>query len=724
MSAINHEDQAQPATKLVRRSLLAGGALAVAAQVALPTTAHAEPEGNSFQWFPSPTALAAADLATHQGPVFIGEYRYEPVATAPGHPWAYQSADGRWWLIGEPVLEPQAFGAVADGVSDDSDAINGCSEAAAALGRPVSFPQGLYRHSKTLRFYHGVTYRGAQPLGGWRPARFSSHPDHMFTDLVGATFLATGTGTKDYQLDFVTAGRQCGYDRPNSVRAFGNDFDAEFLMADFTNADAVGTQSATPRRFSAAAAVVGDPWRQVTLENLRFVTSCPGDGQTYGLAGYNDNSSIRPWAEWDIGLYLRSPWRSTFRNIQIVGYWQMRGLLHVNMHPDEERVDQTLGYSELNLYEKCLFQGGASFRSGDIWPVVAQDANSITVRWTPSHQFASSGNVKNRSGAVITYTGTSFDSTQQTLTFTGCNDTSAAPVGSALTCSTNGGISHTVLSGSELYDFSHQTRLDTASPDLGTRRLPYRAALEVSGHPMRAFKMFDSVINPCGPVALHLGCSRNMELISCYSEPKSWIKELGQAESNEPGSLIICGPTADRLPELDSYFGSSITSSGWTIVGNINMQPWKKPNATSRMASMTDVFNPISYSDDKVRFPASDRHTRISTAQGGEIVLTKRSATGTTTPVLESEASGAVTIGGLLELFSSGNAYLPGRVLSDSLALGPRTGARQSISRGTGSPENVVAADVGSLYLRTDGAPGQTLYVKETGTSNTGWAAK
>ena len=43
---------------------------------------------------------------------------------------------------------------------------------------------------------------------------------------------------------------------------------------------------------------------------------------------------------------------------------------------------------------------------------------------------------------------------------------------------------------------------------------------------------------------------------------------------------------------------------------------------------------------------------------------------------------------------------------------------------GTGSPEGVVTAPVGSLYTRTDGGANTTLYVKESGTGNTGWAAK
>ncbi len=47
-----------------------------------------------------------------------------------------------------------------------------------------------------------------------------------------------------------------------------------------------------------------------------------------------------------------------------------------------------------------------------------------------------------------------------------------------------------------------------------------------------------------------------------------------------------------------------------------------------------------------------------------------------------------------------------------------------NIFQGTGAPENVIAAPVGSLYLRTDGGTNTTLYVKESGTGNTGWAAK
>jgi hypothetical protein len=42
---------------------------------------------------------------------------------------------------------------------------------------------------------------------------------------------------------------------------------------------------------------------------------------------------------------------------------------------------------------------------------------------------------------------------------------------------------------------------------------------------------------------------------------------------------------------------------------------------------------------------------------------------------------------------------------------------------GSGSPEGAVAAPVGSIYMRSDGGSGTSVYNKESGTGNTGWVA-
>lgn len=47
-----------------------------------------------------------------------------------------------------------------------------------------------------------------------------------------------------------------------------------------------------------------------------------------------------------------------------------------------------------------------------------------------------------------------------------------------------------------------------------------------------------------------------------------------------------------------------------------------------------------------------------------------------------------------------------------------------AIASGSGSPEGVLALPVGSTFHRTDSGGGSNLYVKESGTGNTGWTAK
>jgi hypothetical protein len=46
------------------------------------------------------------------------------------------------------------------------------------------------------------------------------------------------------------------------------------------------------------------------------------------------------------------------------------------------------------------------------------------------------------------------------------------------------------------------------------------------------------------------------------------------------------------------------------------------------------------------------------------------------------------------------------------------------IYSGTGTPEGVVTAAIGSMFMRTDGGAGTSHYIKESGTGNTGWIAK
>jgi hypothetical protein len=60
---------------------------------------------------------------------------------------------------------------------------------------------------------------------------------------------------------------------------------------------------------------------------------------------------------------------------------------------------------------------------------------------------------------------------------------------------------------------------------------------------------------------------------------------------------------------------------------------------------------------------------------------------------------------------------------SDTFSTNFRPGAGAQIwTTGAGTPQGAVTAPVGSLFTRTDGGVGTTLYAKESGAGNTGWA--
>lgn len=127
----------------------------------------------------------------------------------------------------------------------------------------------------------------------------------------------------------------------------------------------------------------------------------------------------------------------------------------------------------------------------------------------------------------------------------------------------------------------------------------------------------------------------------------------------------------------------------------------------------------------KARGDAADR-IRITPAQGSvEFGL------GTVAPVIQLLAQGANRLalaGGSFEPNTT-NTYglgISGRVWSNAYIgqIRPGTASTATWSSGTGTPEGVVTAAIGSLWTRTDGGAGTTLYIKESGAGNTGWVAK
>jgi hypothetical protein len=106
------------------------------------------------------------------------------------------------------VVSVQAYGAVGDGVADDTAAIITAQNYAASIGgATVYFPPGEYKISSAIPMLPGITYCGPQraELGAYNPGRsriFSNNSD-IFTN---TATLITGTCLRDLFLESVSGG--------------------------------------------------------------------------------------------------------------------------------------------------------------------------------------------------------------------------------------------------------------------------------------------------------------------------------------------------------------------------------------------------------------------------------------------------------------------------------------------------------------------------------------
>ena len=100
---------------------------------------------------------------------------------------------------------------------------------------------------------------------------------------------------------------------------------------------------------------------------------------------------------------------------------------------------------------------------------------------------------------------------------------------------------------------------------------------------------------------------------------------------------------------------------------------------------------------------------------GGDLTLSSGDSTG----------SGSAVI--ILSTSAAGSTGTTTRTAAERVRIssaGIQLNSGPIWASGTGSPEGVVTAGIGSIYSRTDGGASTSLYVKESGTGNTGWTAK
>lgn len=127
----------------------------------------------------------------------------------------------------------------------------------------------------------------------------------------------------------------------------------------------------------------------------------------------------------------------------------------------------------------------------------------------------------------------------------------------------------------------------------------------------------------------------------------------------------------------------------------------------------------------KANITAHGKVTVKNDVSNNSLLLEVDNATGTTAAgnkllALKGHAS---QTGNAIEIQNSSGTVLALVTAAGRIHFGATTSS-PGIMSGSGTPEGAVTAPVGSMFLRSDGGAGTSLYIKETGTGNTGWVGK
>lgn len=179
---------------------------------------------------------------------------------------------------------------------------------------------------------------------------------------------------------------------------------------------------------------------------------------------------------------------------------------------------------------------------------------------------------------------------------------------------------------------------------------------------------------------------------------------------------ILCGTstnttiTGNQFSDCDNHFADGVSTP---------------PNYLIRVAgggTATIVGNTIN-------FPNGTTMAQVISISGGGVVTGNEISRG----VVGIQCSGtAIVSGNYIANCTTGISFPSGAAdcrLGENVITGGTTRLLNASAQvihhsGTGTPEAALTAGIGSIYVRTDGGASTTLYIKESGTGNTGWVAK
>lgn len=244
----------------------------------------------------------------------------------------------------------------------------------------------------------------------------------------------------------------------------------------------------------------------------------------------------------------------------------------------------------------------------------------------------------------------------------------------------------------------------------------------------------------------------NVDKITVGSGSVDFSSAVAMASTLNVGTLLTTDELSVSTSAVITSFGSDLYGAVgglWSVGTTDNNAMAFLTNTTERMRIGTDSIKmliPTKIVDKSLTITNTDQTKKVvlSANSSGDYVITP---TGIVNPTKDIRFTlGAVAEFGTTDDFgfdirtngvdrihidTAGSTIFKGGANTITInttsgyisQLGTFYGA-VSVRTGSGSPEAVITANVGSLYLRTNGGANTTLYVKESGTGNTGWVAK
>jgi hypothetical protein len=418
-----------------------------------------------------------------------------------------------------------------------------------------------------------------------------------------------------------------------------------------------------------------------------------------GVSGYAGTDGALS-DDWDVGVWSRNADHCTIDRCVVAGHWRLAALLHTASDIDDGRTPA----NERGRYTHNHFQG---FRG-------------IAIR-TPD------------------------------------------PVDG-----TNWGLASTLFEACFVRGLSHQSAHLATSSELDTPFASPSGCLEISGGTMRGVKFRNCTFHARDDFLLYHHNGGETYFHGCYFEAKS-VKVSGDWLADSDGSRMIATSGCSSVyfaeqtkfgADFDPYYTRE-SNVGRYDPGDAGVfSPAKADDSEYARTVFSTVIGPrLRPGQDWVVFDSENDHV-IDLTQTGALTITN---TTSTVETLRTTTAGDLVIGNanfrgladslnlqrtvagvstyVIRCYSSGNIEAWGllrpegdntRSLGDSThrwsnvyGTNFRPGAGTAIwTSGTGTPEGAVTAPVGSLFTRLDGSTSTTLYVKTSGSGNTGWTAK